>query len=289
MDRFLSSLTDSGGTQVWIAGYAPPPSPPVGAGFAPGQLGGEQLILAPDLDYPYPAGCFSTACERPGGFRPRLAPRVRSQAMDISALTAPPSSAQGDGIQKSFREADFLAVMLTEITNQDPFQPTETAKMVEQMQQLQSLANSNFEKYRADIQWADNLVGKEITVTQVNMSTAEVQVLAERGVNADVGFGNVTGTVDTYRTVGETVWVSIGGKDYPIDNVQGITPEARANPARLAELSAGLLGRQVTYLPTDGKDLKTGRVDGLAMTAAGDVVLSVGDKSILLEQVRQIR
>ena len=98
--------------------------------------------------------------------------------MDISALTAPASTTQADGIQKSFREADFLAVMLTEITNQDPFQPTETAKMVEQMQQLQSLANSNYEKYRADIQWADSLVGKEITVTQVNMTTAEAQVLA---------------------------------------------------------------------------------------------------------------
>jgi hypothetical protein len=209
--------------------------------------------------------------------------------MDIAALTGPSSTVQADGVQKSFREADFLAVMLTEITHQDPFQPTETAKMVEQMQQLQSLANSNFEKYRADIQWADRLVGKDITVTQVDLDPAEAAVLSERGVNADIGFGSVTGTVSTYRTVGEQVWVTIGGKDYPIDNVQGIAPPAQADPGRLAELSAGLLGRTVTYIRADGSGLSEGRVDNLAMTSAGDVVLTVGDQRIVLEQVRQIR
>ena len=49
--------------------------------------------------------------------------------MDLSSISAlgRPSTID-DGNNSAFREADFLAIMLAEITNQDPFEPTETSK-----------------------------------------------------------------------------------------------------------------------------------------------------------------
>lgn len=210
--------------------------------------------------------------------------------MDIGALTQ--NSSQGnpfaaDGTQKSFREADFLAIMLTEITNQDPFQPTETAKLVEQMQQLQNLANSNYEKFRDDIGWAQDLMGQSVTVQQAGIPEGEADALRERGVNVDVGYGIVSGSVETYRTVGESVWVTVDGKDYPLDNVQRIDPPG-ARPGEMAGLADGLLGRNVTWIGDDGVTPERGQVSDISWSADGAVTVTVGGERIPFERIRSI-
>ena len=80
-----------------------------------------------------------------------------------------------EGSESQFREADFMAIMLSEITNLDPFEPANTAEMVQNMQKLQELANANFEKFRNDIRWAQDLVGNEVTVGKTFMSENEYQ------------------------------------------------------------------------------------------------------------------
>ena len=78
-----------------------------------------------------------------------------------SSTSTAQTAAQVDSENSSaFREADFMAIMLAELSNQDPFEPAETAKLVENAQKLQELSNTRFERYRNDLRWAQDLIGK---------------------------------------------------------------------------------------------------------------------------------
>lgn len=205
-------------------------------------------------------------------------------ASAISSLNAASSLQQQEQLQSSFRQTDFLSIMLSEITHQDPFKPTETSKMVENMKMLQELANVQYQKFRDDIGWAQDLVGQTVTVQQVNVKPDEAMNLVERGITPDLGYGTVEGEVETYRTVGETVWVTIGGKDYPVDNVQRITPRG-TDPATLAGVADSLLGRRATYLKDDGTT-GTGTVSDVTWDDAGDITLTIGGQKIPFAAVR---
>ena len=209
--------------------------------------------------------------------------------MDIaSVLNQGRGTAKLDGDNSAaFREADFMAIMLSEITNQDPFEPTETAKMVENMQKLQELSNSKFEKFRDDIRWAQDLVGKDVTANQQFLTAEEQQGLEIRGVLPDPGFGIVEGQVDSYKVVGENVWISIDGRDYPIDNIQQIKPPGE-DTMGYANLADNLLGNEVTYLAAD-LTLQSGKVervtwvgDEINLTVDGEVIPFTSIKGLSL-------
>ena len=198
--------------------------------------------------------------------------------------------AQGRGTPKldndtsgAFREADFMAIMLSEITNQDPFEPTETAKMVENMQKLQELSNSKFEKFRDDIRWAQDIVGKEVTANQQFLTPEEKEGLEVRVINPDAGFGLVDGKIDSYKVVGENVWVSIGGKDYPIDNIQQIKPPG-TDTAGYTGLADSLLGNKITYIDEEFQ-LHTGKVDSVSWNG-DEINLIVAGELVPFSNVR---
>jgi len=208
--------------------------------------------------------------------------------MDIASLAnSQPPVGGNDRTQQAFREADFLSIMLTELTNQDPFQPSETAKIVENMQKLQELANTNYEKFRGDLRWGQDLVGQPVTVSQSAVSADEAAILADRGINVDIGYGTVQGVVSGYRSVGETVWLAIDDKDYPIDNVQQITPAA-ADAGRIAGIADGFVGRQVRYWDPEAGSFKDGKVQSVAWDGSGQVLLQVDNEVVPFEAVRAI-
>ena len=205
--------------------------------------------------------------------------------MDIASVlnqgrgTAPLDGDNG----ASLREADFMAIMLSEITNQDPFEPTETGKMVENMQKLQELTNANFEKFRDDIRWAQDLVGKEVTANQAYLTEREVQGLKDRGVDPELGFGVVEGRIDSYKVIGETVWVSVDDKDYKIDNIQQIKPPGADNMGN-TNLADSLLGKQVTYID-DTLVPVTGTVERVTWNG-DDINLTVDGKSVPFTSIK---
>ncbi|HYE06499.1 MAG TPA: flagellar hook capping FlgD N-terminal domain-containing protein, partial [Planctomycetota bacterium] len=117
--------------------------------------------------------------------------------MAISSIGAAGAATAVDQ-QKVFREADFMKIMLSELSQQDPFEPQETSKIVEGMQKLQDLANSRFEKYRDDQRWAQDLVGKTVTAQQMILTDAEAEELVERGLAPGRGYASVDGKVDAF-------------------------------------------------------------------------------------------
>lgn len=198
-----------------------------------------------------------------------------------SSLTAAQSQAD------AFRNADFLKIMLSEITSQDPLQPQDTSKIVENMQKLQDLANSQYTKFRDDVRWGQDLIGKQVNVQQQSISDSAAQAEINQGLAPDVGYGNVTGKVDAFRQVGQTVYVTVNGHDYPIDNVKQVVP-LKNDPAQLADLAGHLLGTKVTFHRATASDTGSGTVTNLGYDTDGNVVLTVAGQQVPYSNVTQI-
>jgi hypothetical protein len=186
-----------------------------------------------------------------------------------------------DAQAQAFRNADFLKIMLSELSQQDPMKPQETSKIVENMQKLQELANTQYTKFRADLQWGQQLMGKNVNVQQQILSDAEKQKLINAGLNPDVGYGNKDGKVSSFRQVGETVYVTIGNYDYPIDNVKQVRPDAVAgnDPDYLSNIAGNLLGRTVGY-KLDNGNMAQGKVTDVGYDTTGEVMLNINGLAI---------
>jgi hypothetical protein len=209
--------------------------------------------------------------------------------MTTSGITST-TSAGGllDAQAQAFRNADFLKIMLSELSHQDPMQPQETSKIVENMQKLQELANTQYTKFRADIQWGQQLMGQTVNVQQMMISESEKQKLLNAGVRPDVGYGNLDGKITSFRQVGETVYVTIGDYDYPIDNVKQVRPGASGNdPDYLANIGPNLLGKTVGYRLDDGT-MAQGKVTHVGYDTNGDVMLNVNGLAVPYRNMIQI-
>lgn len=186
----------------------------------------------------------------------------------------------------AFRDADFLKIMLSELTNQDPFQPQETGKLVENVQKLQELANTTYQKFRSDLSWAQQLMGQTVSVQQQAISPEEKQALLDKGIHPDVGYQQVNGKVTSFRVIDQSVYLTIGEKDYPMDNVKQIVPDGQ-HSEYLATMANQLLGKDVAYR-TDQGDLQHGAVTSVKYDKNGSLMLEVGGQAVQFSQVTQI-
>lgn len=198
-----------------------------------------------------------------------------------------PAARLPENSTSAFRDADFLKIMLSELANQDPMEPMETSKLVENMQKVQDLANTRFERFRNDLSFAQEVMGKGITVTESNISEDEAQTLKDRGLNPAVGFDVVTGQVSSFRVVGEQVWVNIEDKDYKLENLQRIEPETDGIDGKIG-LANDLLGFFVSYSADTQGDNGAGLVSDIQWDQSGEVFLSVGGKFVPYENITSI-
>jgi hypothetical protein len=210
--------------------------------------------------------------------------------MTTAPITSTTASTKSlvDAQSEAFRNADFLKIMLSELAHQDPMQPQETSKIVENMQKLQELANTQYTKFRADVSWGQQLLGQTVNVQQQMIGESEKQKLVNAGLHPDVGFGNKDGKVTSFRQVGETVYVTVGDYEYPIDNVKQVRPKEIGNdPDYLANIADNLLGKTVGYRLEDGT-MSQGKVTHVGYDTAGDVVLNINGLAVPYKNMIQI-
>ncbi len=189
------------------------------------------------------------------------------------------STSQTADTQKAFRQADFLKIMLAEVVNQNPLDPQDTGKLVDNMRKLQELANSTYQKFRTDITWAQDLTGKSVSVQQQALTPDEAQTQKDSGLKPDVGYQAVTGRVTGFRVVKEAVYVTVGDKDYPVDNIKQIIPE-RNDSRQLAEVANAVIGRKVFW--TDDKGVAaSGTATDVSFSEDGSVRVSIGTATVV--------
>ncbi len=187
---------------------------------------------------------------------------------------------------QAFRNADFLKIMLAEVTNQNPLEPQETSKLVDNMQKLQELANTTYAKFRADIRWAQDLTGQTVSVQQQALDPKQKEALTNKGLNPDVGYQQFTGKVTGFRVVDQVVYLQVGSHDYPSDNVKQILPENH-EAQYLATMADQMLGKQVVFSKADGS-LGNGKVTSLSYDDKHELMLEVGGERVAYKNVKQI-
>jgi flagellar hook assembly protein FlgD len=203
-----------------------------------------------------------------------------------SGVSGSSSGGLGTDTSQAFRNADFLKIMLAEVTNQNPLEPQETGKLVDNMQKLQDLANTTYAKFRADIKWAQDLMGQTVGIQQQPLDPAQKEALEDKGLRPDVGFAQKTGKVTGFRVVDQVVYLQVGEHDYPTDNLKQIIPENN-NAAYLATMADQMLGKKVVYQKPDGSTAN-GTITSVAYDAGQNLVFEIGDQRVPYTAIKQI-
>ena len=105
----------------------------------------------------------------------------------------------------------FLQLLVTQLQNQDPLEPTTNTEFIAQLAQFSSLQGiqslgASFDQVLQLQQMTQgtNLVGKKIQYTPAGSSTVE------------------TGTVDMMKVDGKNIVLQIGSNQIPLANVMGV-------------------------------------------------------------------
>lgn len=130
----------------------------------------------------------------------------------------------------------FYQLLVAEMQNQDPLEPTSNTEFISQMATFTSLqaTQDNFKMQQQN--YAKSLVG---LVVGVNTGGDEL----------------VTGTVE-HVTYGDTIKISVDGKSYNLDSVKLVYGEAETVGNQIGtygSFATGLIGKEVTVQGTDAE------------------------------------
>lgn len=137
--------------------------------------------------------------------------------MSSVAAASSTTSAYTDNVasritQKSLGQSDFLKLLTTQMSNQDPMNPISDTDQIAQLAQFSALQSMNsvaseLAYLRADtqLQGASGLIGRQVTVA--------------------TSTGNVIGTVDSVQADSSHVYVNVGGKQYEYSKITKVEPK----------------------------------------------------------------
>jgi len=107
--------------------------------------------------------------------------------------------------QKTLGESDFLKLLTTQMSNQDPMNPVSDTDQIAQLAQFSTLQSMNSLLSSSQMTSANSMIGKTVTITD---STA----------------GTVTGTVDSVELTSGVVNVTVGGAQYAYTEITKVAP-----------------------------------------------------------------
>lgn len=163
-----------------------------------------------------------------------------------SSSVSTAATASGASPYAELDSSEFIQIMLSELSNQDPFQPNDSAAILEQLSSLRSI--------ESDLTLQDKL---ESFVLQNAIGQAGVMIgKVVEGLNTTGD--TVTGTVESVRIVdGEAVLELEEGSSMNLDQVQAVyEPEQEAQDSSTTDLAALL--EQITA--TDGETVEDASV-----------------------------
>ena len=120
----------------------------------------------------------------------------------------------------SLTSADFIRIMFTELANQDPFQPSDSSALLDQMNSIRSI-ESNIDL----MDRLDTLVFENKLSSAANLIGKTIQGLTDDGLRVD-------GTVTTVLRQGDDVTLQLDtGWRLAIDNIELIHQPQPPQPA----------------------------------------------------------
>jgi flagellar basal-body rod modification protein FlgD len=124
---------------------------------------------------------------------------------------------------QTLTEADFLQLLVTQMSSQDPLDPQSDTEFAAQLAQFSSLQESQtMQANMATIQ-ANSLIGETVSVTPSG------------------GGGAITGTVSGVQISAGTPYIVINGQPYDLTQVSAFAPGAVAGAASPTQSSIPLI------------------------------------------------
>ncbi|MFT3783281.1 MAG: flagellar hook capping FlgD N-terminal domain-containing protein [Nibricoccus sp.] len=128
--------------------------------------------------------------------------------MSSVAATSSSTSTYTDNVssrvaQKILGQSDFLKLLTTQMTNQDPMNPISDTDQIAQLAQFSSLQSMNALLVNSQLQGASSMIGKNVTA------------LSETGKQ-------VNGTVESAQVKSDKVYVTINGQQYPYATISQV-------------------------------------------------------------------
>lgn len=176
----------------------------------------------------------------------------------------------------------FLNLLVAEMTNQDPMEPTSNTEFVTQMAQFSSLTYSKQSAEYSKSNYASSLVGKTVTASKMDGSNLVTK----------------TGVVESVMKNGDDYTIKVGGVSFDISNVTAIS-DTRTDDSD-SQLSGNTLGEYIAKASSmigmaatvqvkadKGTVLDSGVVTSIQVKD-GKVNLIINNKAYALENVVEV-
>lgn len=175
-------------------------------------------------------------------------------------------------------KTDFLKLLTTQLTHQDPLNPSQDIDFTAQLAQLQALdeqmsMTSTMKSLRTDmqIQAGTAMIGKYVSGT-------------------DSANGQASGLVDRIVSTSDGIFVELSNKKrIPVENISNVWDDANAMNTDISQ-STGIIGKWIEAGYDENYQPIKGIVESVGLTKEGTVVLNLfGGKSVSWSQVEGMR
>ncbi|MBQ9947000.1 MAG: hypothetical protein IJO91_01305 [Oscillospiraceae bacterium] len=180
----------------------------------------------------------------------------------------------------------FLNLLVAEMTNQDPLEPTSNTEFVTQMAQFTSLQYAQDSSKYAEANYASSLVGKTVTASKMDGSKQITK----------------TGVVEQVMKNGDTYTLMIGGTKFELSHVTSVDAAAGSAGSDSNTISTGtalgdtiarasmMIGMQATISEKQEQGVKTetGIIESIQVKD-GVVNVVIGGNAYKLSDVTEVK
>lgn len=130
-----------------------------------------------------------------------------------SGSTSSPTTGNANSLN-SLSATDFLQLMITELQNQDPLDPTDESEIMAQTASLSQItASTQLTSTLDSMQISQNLTGA-------------ASLIGANVTGLDASGNSVSGVVSSVQVSGGAATLQVGNDTIPLDNVQTIQPNS---------------------------------------------------------------
>ena len=205
--------------------------------------------------------------------------RILSSSEQIQANYEKYKSRFKNSTEEMVSSETFLSLLVAEMTNQDPMEPTSNTEFVTQMAQFTSLQYSKDAATYAQSNYASSLVGKTVTAQKMDGSDVVTK----------------TGVVDSVMKSGDSYPITIDGVSFDISKVTSIsdtktdstgTGSGSSSLGELIAKASMMIGMSATVNPSvEGGSLLDSGIISSIQVKDGQVRVIINDKGYLLEDI----
>lgn len=208
--------------------------------------------------------------------------RVLSSSEQIQANYEKYKSKFKDATSEMVSSDTFLSLLVAEMTNQDPMEPTSNTEFVTQMAQFTSLQYSKDSATYSMSNYASSLVGKTVTASKMDGSKQVTK----------------TGVVESVMKSGDSYTIKIDGVSFDISKVTAIadtktdSSTGTTSGSSLGELIAKasmMIGMAATVNPSvEGGSLLDSGIITSIQVKDGQVRVIINNKGYLLDDIVEV-